>query len=116
MEVLPPLPLDARTSLFRDGLQQIRQMTGLPDARARALLGKLLKTCNDNAATVSAVVAEAHDLRPAEPVAWLMRAAQMRRSNHAWMFEPDAVERSASLAAQSQYAWCIPDLLNGQRH
>lgn len=73
-----PARADARAELFRDGLAEIRRITGLPDAKARALIGKCLKATGDNASSVSAAIARAADLRPAEPVPWLLNACKDR--------------------------------------
>jgi hypothetical protein len=97
-------PPDARTALFREGLARIRRLTGQPDAKARSLLGRLLRDCADDAAALSLVLAECEALRPADPVAWLTQAVRARggqrpataaRGGHAdlsWMEQPGAVE------------------------
>ena len=68
--------MDARTDLFRSGLADLRRITGLPDGRARALLGKCLKAAGDNAPAVSEAIARCVDTRPADPVPWLLQACQ----------------------------------------
>jgi hypothetical protein len=69
-------PPDARTTLFRDGLAILRQITGKPEHACRKLLGSLLKTAGDDAAAVLAATRRADETRPAEPVAWLTAAAR----------------------------------------
>lgn len=71
-----PAPLDARTQLFRTGLADLRHVTGLPDGRARALLGKCLKAAGDNVPVVAEAIARCVDARPADPVPWLLQACQ----------------------------------------
>ena len=70
-ETLParPSPPDARTALFRLGLQAVRGLTGRSEAQSRGLIGKWLKACGDDASILSRILLEAADLRPAEPVA-----------------------------------------------
>lgn len=71
----PPEP-DARTALFKTGLATYRDLTGRSEAQARQRIGQLLRTARDDAARVNAALAEAADLRPADPEAWLSRAVQ----------------------------------------
>lgn len=47
--VLPP---DVRKALWSDGLASLRRQTGLPEDRAKRLIGKWLKAGGDNATTV----------------------------------------------------------------
>lgn len=65
------VPIDARTALFREGLEILRSMSGKPDSGCRQLLGKWLKACGDDAAAVLATIRRAAALHPAEPVAWI---------------------------------------------
>jgi hypothetical protein len=69
-----------RDALWRDGLPIVRHLTGLPDGKARGLLGSLLKSTNDDCAKVYRALREAEDLRPAVPVAWLKAACDEGRS------------------------------------
>lgn len=69
-----PASFDARTDLFQTGLATVRRLTGLPDGRARALLGKCLKASGDNATIVSDAIARCADTRPADAVPWLIQA------------------------------------------
>ena len=91
--VAPPLPLprkedselrsapqngagrDIRKALYDDGLPVIRSLIGKSDQQARTFLGLLLKKSHDDCARVYAALREAETLRPAEPSAWLIRAA-----------------------------------------
>ena len=68
--------MDPRTTLFREGLAFVSRLTGKPEAGARALLGKLLKGARDDCAGLLEVLREAHRMRPADPVPWLLRAAE----------------------------------------
>jgi hypothetical protein len=82
-------------------------LTGQPDAKARSLLGRLLRDCGDDAAALSLVLAECEALRPADPVAWITQAVQVRASGRgggstarqepaskrAWAFQDEARHR-----------------------
>lgn len=67
-------PVDARTRLFRDGLAHYRALTGKAEGPSRTRIGQLLRLAKDDAARVFEALAEARDLRPADPEAWLSRA------------------------------------------
>lgn len=71
-------PPDARTALFREGLDRLCRLTGKPPGQARTLLGRLLRDGGDDAALVALALAEAESVRPAEPVAWLAATIQGR--------------------------------------
>lgn len=75
----PPEPLTIREALWRDGIPILRKLTGLPDGKARSLLGSLLKATRDDCARAYRVIREADDLRPADPVAWLRAACNDAR-------------------------------------
>ncbi|MFS8366491.1 winged helix-turn-helix domain-containing protein [Acetobacter oryzifermentans] len=62
---------DARTHLFKSGLDFLKKATGRPDRSARAILGRWLKLAGDDAAVVLNVLAECATFNPAEPVAWI---------------------------------------------
>lgn len=65
------VPMDARTALFREGLDALRSMSGRPENTCRQLMGKWLKCAGDDAAAVLATIRRAAALHPAEPVAWI---------------------------------------------
>jgi len=71
-------PPDARKLLFSTGLLLVRRLTGKPEGPTRALIGKWLKTTKDDAALVAAVVGDAADLRPADPIAWIEKSLRQR--------------------------------------
>lgn len=66
-------PVDARSQLWSDGLGRLRSLTGKSDPQSRRFLGGLLKSAGDDCALVNAALAEAADLRPIDPAAWLTR-------------------------------------------
>lgn len=65
--------VDARSQLWSEGLDRLRRLTGKSDPQSRRCLGTLLKSARDDCALVNAALAEADDLRPIEPMAWLTR-------------------------------------------
>ena len=71
-------PPDARAELWTVGLAMLRAMTGQGDGQSRNLLGKLSKALKDDCAGVLAILHDATDLRPGDPIPWLMAAAKSR--------------------------------------
>jgi hypothetical protein len=69
---------DARTALFREGLDRAVRLTGKPPAACRAMLGRWLRDAGDDAALLGLVLAEAEASRPADPSAWVVAAIQAR--------------------------------------
>jgi len=69
---------DARTALFREGLDRAVRLTGKPPAACRAMLGRWLRDAGDDAALLGLVLAEAEVSRPADPSAWVVAAIQAR--------------------------------------
>lgn len=82
-EVAPPAPInpDFRTELFRRGLAAVVGSTGVPEPKARALLGQWLKEAQDEAVTVLVAIDAAVEARPADFVPWVRRAIQSRMSS-----------------------------------
>lgn len=72
---LPPEPRSVRAALWADGLPIMRNLLGKSDAQCRVLLGKLLRDTQDDCARLYRVLREAESLRPADPLAWLHKAA-----------------------------------------
>lgn len=75
-----PRPTDARSRLWAEGVPVLRGLIGKSEGQARALLGRLLRTAGDDCAVLLAVIHDAADLRPVDPVAWLTAAVQARSS------------------------------------
>jgi len=67
-------PPDARAELWGDGLALLRGLTGKPDGPSRGLLGRLVKAARDDCPAVMRALRSAADLRPVDPVPWLMAA------------------------------------------
>lgn len=88
-------PPDARTALFREGLDRLCRLTGQPASKARPLLGKMLQAGNDDAAMVSLALAECEATRPADPVPWLKRSIEYRAGKRA---PPPIRQRESNLA------------------
>ncbi|WEQ51191.1 hypothetical protein LV478_11685 [Komagataeibacter oboediens] len=72
------LPPDARTVLFRQGLDVLVRMTGKPPNAARKLLGKWLKAAKDNAQLLNAILMECSSARPADAIPWIEGAIKNR--------------------------------------
>lgn len=70
-----------RDSLWRDGVPIVRKLLGYSDSRARSFLGGLLKKSHDDSARIYSALREAESLDPADPAAWLMRAADPKAVN-----------------------------------
>lgn len=64
-------PLDARTYLFQNCLQNLVRQTGKRESQLRSLLGRWLKLTGDDAQAVGEAIDEALADRMADPVAWL---------------------------------------------
>ena len=94
----PPLP-DARAELWQVGLGLLGRMTGKPPKACRTLLGQLLRPMRDDCAGLLAVLREAEEARPVEPVAWLQGA--VRHRTHAKPGAMDIIRAD----------WNLPDLL-----
>ncbi|MFC4169572.1 hypothetical protein [Teichococcus aestuarii] len=73
-----PVERDVREEVDTEGLALLRRLTGKPLRPARALLGKLAQTARDDAALLLAVLRQAAEERPHEPVAWLFGAIEAR--------------------------------------
>ncbi|WP_075595556.1 hypothetical protein [Novacetimonas hansenii] len=73
-----PLAPDARTVLFRQGLDALVSMTGKPQPAARRLIGKWLKATKDNAQLLSAILFECSQARPIEAIPWIEGAIRNR--------------------------------------
>ncbi|HUZ75488.1 MAG TPA: hypothetical protein VNE67_17265 [Acetobacteraceae bacterium] len=95
-----------RGQLWREGSAALRRLTGMPEGGARRLLGQLLRDASDDCAAVLGALAEALDMRPVDPVAWLTRAVRKRgekRSSLSQIIEdwdlPSLAEMDAAAAA-----------------
>lgn len=84
-----PVEMDARTKLFRTGLDILKRISGRNDGGCRTLIGKWLRTAQDDAITVMAAIEDAEHQRVANPVPWIERALSARgggqaRIHNAW--------------------------------
>ena len=73
-------PPDVRLELWTEGLSLIQGVTGKTEQQSRALLGRFVKTANDDCAVVLAALRRAADIRPIDPIPWITRAVQPRTS------------------------------------
>jgi uncharacterized protein YdaU (DUF1376 family) len=69
---------DVRTDLFDRGLKTLARITGKTPDSSRSLVGKWLKSVNDEAIHVLAAIDDAARNRVADPVAWISRILQPR--------------------------------------
>lgn len=77
-DAAPLVPIDARTEIWREGLAILRRLTGKAEGTSRGFMGRFVKALSDDCAAGMAILHEAEDLRPGEPEAWLMAAANSR--------------------------------------
>jgi uncharacterized protein YdaU (DUF1376 family) len=66
-----PVSPDARTLLFRNGLSDLVAMSGRPETKLRAVLGKWLRDADDDALRILTLIAKAKQDQPADPIAWI---------------------------------------------
>ena len=71
-------PRDIRADLFAKGLQTLARITGKTPDSCRSLVGRWLKSANDEAIHVLAAIEDAERNRVADPVAWINRAIQSK--------------------------------------
>ena len=69
-------PRDIRGDLFGKGLATLAEITGKTPDSCRSLVGKWLKSVNDEAIHVLGAIENAQRNRVADPVAWITRALQ----------------------------------------
>lgn len=72
---------DIRTQAWREGAEAIRMLTGKSDSQARFMVTKMLRDAKDDCALFIAVVREALDFRPVEPISWMRRVLMDRASD-----------------------------------
>lgn len=71
-------PRDIRADLFGNGLKTLASITGKTPDSCRSLVGRWLKSANDEAIHVLAAIENAERNRVADPVAWINRALQSK--------------------------------------
>jgi len=71
-------PRDVRRDLFDRGLKTLATITGKTPDSCRSLVGKWLKSVNDEAIHVLGAIDDAERNRVADPVAWINKALQPR--------------------------------------
>ncbi|GGJ22648.1 helix-turn-helix domain-containing protein [Neoroseomonas lacus] len=65
---------DPDAVLFRHGVADLIDLSGIPNAHARSLIAKLRKTAGGDARRVLAAIKQAKEARPADLVPWLFAA------------------------------------------
>jgi uncharacterized protein YdaU (DUF1376 family) len=79
-----PLPAlrDIRGDLFNRGLKTLATITGKTPDSCRSLVGRWLKSVNDEAVHVLGAIDDAERNRVADPVAWITQALKSRGGEH----------------------------------
>lgn len=96
---------DVRTDLFREGLATLAKITGKTPDSCRSLVGKWLKSVNDEAIHVLGAIQDAERNRVADPVAWIGKRLTTKGNGHAGedrslgAVARRAAERACALAA-----------------
>lgn len=72
---------DIRADLFGRGLKSLAKITGKTPDSCRSLVGKWLKSVNDEAIHVLGAIEDAERNRVADPVAWINRSLQSHGAN-----------------------------------
>jgi uncharacterized protein YdaU (DUF1376 family) len=92
---------DVRTDLFREGLATLAKITGKTPDSCRSLVGKWLKSVNDEAIHVLGAIQDAERNRVADPVAWIGRRLTPKGNGHADDRSLGAVARAAAERART---------------
>jgi uncharacterized protein YdaU (DUF1376 family) len=71
-------PPDLKTQVWRDGKRIVSSLTGQPEREAGAFVGRIAGILKQDFAGMLAIFREAERLRPLDPSAWMMAAAQAR--------------------------------------
>ena len=77
-------PLPARDRLWGEGLRTVADLTGKPPPQCRALVGRWLKRTGDDCARLLAILHDAEEHRPIDPIPWIEQALAtrlLRKSN-----------------------------------
>ena len=115
-------PIDARTTLFRDGLARLERLTGKPPPQCRALLGRWLRDCQDDCVALTRVLEDAEVNRVADPVAWITRALKPKTAagrrdeiREQWRGARDKLDQFIDAAASSDVRETVVRFLPGAR-
>jgi hypothetical protein len=65
------LPIDAKTALYRDGLQTLADISGRPATSLRGVVTNWLKRTGDDHARIHAAILQAKSRGVLEPVSWI---------------------------------------------
>lgn len=69
-----PIPIDARTALFGDGLNSLARMTGKDASTLRSMVGKWVQLSGNDHAAVLATIRAAEAQGVIDPVGWISKA------------------------------------------
>ena len=73
------LGVDASTLLWREGIPILQRLTGKSDGQCRGMLAKMRQGVQDDCPKLLMILQQARDMRPTDPVAWIMAATQDRK-------------------------------------
>lgn len=77
------VPIDAKTALFREGLDTLASLSGRPQASLRSVVGRWLKLTGNDHAAVLAVIRRVAAEGVADPVPWVEAALKPRDPDEA---------------------------------
>ena len=102
-----PPPDPARDALWSAGLHDLASLTGLRNAAARRLLGRLCGAAKQDHAAISELVARAVELRPDDPVPWLIAGA--RKIGRGDDDDPWGLRAWYATTSQAAQEWLLED-------
>lgn len=103
----PTVP-NARDTLWAEGLPILERMIGKPPSQCRSVLGRLLRDVQDDCPRALCVLREAEQLRPADPLAWITRAAAPQSGRPARPATNGAIQLVREAAARGEKLAEIP--------
>ncbi len=94
---------DAATLLWREGVPILQHLTGKSDGQCRGLLAKMRQGVQDDCPKLLMILQQARDMRPTDPVAWIMAATQDRMQRPSPRRESASQERRRKLGITSRF-------------
>jgi uncharacterized protein YdaU (DUF1376 family) len=95
-----PASRDIRGELFGRGLKTLAEITGKTPDSCRSLVGRWLKTVNDEAIHVLGAIEDAERNRVADPVAWITQMLKPHGTDHGKRAFQNAGKRTVQDAAR----------------
>lgn len=96
----PLEPPDLKTQVWRDGKRIVSSLTGQPEREAGAFVGRMAGIMKQDFSGMLAIFREAERLKPLDPSAWMMAAAQSRTKQAAIGLTPrqQKIRRAAGIS------------------